>query len=401
MKALKDIKILSLVLIVCLGLGFEALKNIEIITPHQESFGRAGELFAIHRESVQPLEKKTLRQPKAALPKIDTKNAVKFDLKAAISSYQKEHGLEETEAGAKQKPDLLKEDPKKSKKKKVAYEYVFDAKSGKWVKRKKLNQEQREYLLARKLHAEYLKKLTERKTSGNPSPVATADSSQSVYGSNFQNSQNQNQGPQGQSSGGNDETPQKSYEEWAQLLLDRPNPAGVQEIIAALKSSAVSTDIYYRIAKELVDNPRPEMKEQALQLISVVPSVQAFRLASELLANPGTPDLATKISAMISKNYTTQNGLNVLSKVLAVKDNPSMTLIALQTLDEAIVNLLNQGTQGGTYVSSFTPFRSVLTDLSQSPEAEVASRASVTLAQLQSSLSNLNNVAANTESRTF
>lgn len=388
MNALKDVKIISLILIIAIGVGFESLKRFQIKNHTQDEIGKAGEIFSIYRESTLPLKNKALRQPKAKIQKISAQGrGIKFDLKAAISNYQKEHGLEEHDFGAKQRPDKLKKgDNKKKKKKASKYEYVFDKKTGRWIKRRKLTKEQKEQLLAKKeaerLQAEWLEKMKEQQEEDeekNDGPDFDPDPHPVV----------QNQEELAPESSEKEEENQRSYEDWAKLLLQHPDAEVLQEFLKAYIDGSVSPDIFHRITSDLVTDPRIEMKKQGLFLVDhSAPSPRSFENAVQIILTD-MGELRTKAHKILSEDYATLKGLTHLQKVLKIKNDPATLIIATQKLEEAIEKYLKPA--GGTsYTSNFTPFISLLTELtelrSSTEEAlqAVASQATRTLALLPS-----------------
>jgi hypothetical protein len=397
MKNLKDSKILILALMVAIGLGFEGLRRLNFPNSNAQNaeLNKAGELFAVSRERVHNVEKKALRSPRATqiqqIQKVHSAQGVKFDLKAAIADYQKEHGLEITKDGKlKVKKGQLK-DAKNKKKKKSKYEYVYDTKRGRWVKRLKLSDEQKEELLAKK-QAEMLEKMKELKAQKNS---GTADAG-AEGSSEWAYTTKKNADTQTQNSPHTEETnTPKNYEYWASLLLQTPNASGLQEFMTSYKSGAVSAEIFTKISQALLDDPRSEMKEEALSLADSFPSVGSFKILVQALADASASSSVTeKASSIMDSDYTTISGLTVLSRVLKQKDE-QLLLAATQQLNLTVQKVLAEGGDKSAYASDFSPFVSLLQDLTGST-GEVATQAGQLLALLQSSFQ-LQNVAANTE----
>lgn len=389
MSALKDIRIISLILVIAIGVGFESLRHFEFENKAQDEIGKAGEIFSIHRDSTRPLENKALRRPKNQIQKLSSANGVKFDLKAAITNYQKEHGLEEHEFGAKKTPDKLKDGDKK-KKKKTEYEYVFDRRTGKWIKRKKLTPEQREELLARRhakqLEAEMKKRMEaeQKKLADNKPKTETNDpwSRTAAPGAGPQDSamtdpnSNENDG---------------GFEKWMALINERPEKATIYSLLNAYRNAEVSFNDLMSIARALVsDDQRPEFQELGLIIVDETPSAQSFQLAVSLLTSADPyGDLRTRTQRIIEDDYASVSGLGTLQQVMrshmGFNGNPSVLYVATKTLESAIRKLLSPAVET-SYVSSFTPFVDLLTDLSEFGEPDVNTLAQSTLALLQSSL---------------
>lgn len=374
---MKDIKILGLVFTLVLGVGFEGLKNLNIRNQSEDEIGKAGEVFSIYRESTQPLDKKNWRRPHSQpAPQVQNSRGVKFDLKAAISNYQQEHGLEEHNFGAKKRPDKLKASKDKKKKKKASkYEYVFDRKTGKWIKRRKMTKEQRERLMAQK-QEEFLKKMKEK---SDPIKTAEQDSNSGLdsWSQETATTQNANQDQK------EDQDEQKSYEQWAQLLLQYPNKVGLSELVEAYRSSKVSSDIFFRIAQELLQDPRFEMKKEGLLLVDFFPSVPSFRLGVMVLdTEESFGEIRAEAQKILYQDYASLSGLHVLSKVMKLKEDSHLLIMATNLLKSAMDSVLTP-TEVATHSSHFQPFLNLLSELTHQEEGQVVSLAARTLTELQ------------------
>lgn len=387
MNALKDIRIISLILVIAIGAGFESLQDFEIGQKSEDEIGKAGEIFSIHRDSTLSLENKALRRPKNRIQKINAANGVKFDLKAAIANYQKEHGLEEHDFGAKKRPDKLKNGGKNKKKKKSKYEYVFDRKTGKWIKRKKLTPEQRERLLAKR-HAERLEAEMKKRIEAEQKKLAENKNKQDIESNDPWNSpatggQGQQDSPTNPNANENEES---SLQAWLDRINENPSKATIYNLINDYRESKVSLGDVFLITKTLTEDPRPEMKELGLIVIDELPSAQSFQLAVNILTSADAyGEIRTRTQKIIEQDYVSISGLGILERVMEVNNDPSVLFVATQTLESAIKNLL-KSTGENSYVSRFTPFVSLLTDLTQFGVPEVDSLAQSTLALLQSSL---------------
>lgn len=383
MGLLKDIRAIAIILMIALGLGFEGLSKLQLKTPTtKDEIGKAGELFSIYRESTLPIEKKSIRRPKAQVVRkaVARGEAIKFDLKAAITSYQKEHGLEEHDFGAKQRPDKLKKELKK-KKKAIKYEYVYDLKNKRWVKRRKLSDEQKENLLAHKEREEYLRKLAEYKKKQAEKNKKTndteADSNSSDYTASRMTAQNTDQQDAKKEN--------KTERDWTQDLLHHPDQKALQEFMNAYRNGEVSTSIFSSITKQMIEDPRLEMKDQAIKLISSFPSLASFKLAVHFLRTDLDPASAQRaqVNQIISNDYTVVSRLHILDKILKTNEIAAETIRAVIALEEASRRHLSTSL---TNASHFTPFLSILKELAQGEESLLVSQVNQTLNQLNSIL---------------
>lgn len=383
MRLLKDIRAIAIILSVALGLGFEGLRQLQSKTPMaKDEIGKAGELFSIYRESTLPIEKKNIRRPKAQMVRkaVARGEAVKFDLKAAITSYQKEHGLEEHEFGAKQRPDKLKKELEK-KKKAIKYEYVYDIKRKRWVKRRKLSPEQKEAFLAHKERQEYLRKLAEYKKKqaekGQKTNNTDVDSNNSYSANTAMAAQNTDQKETKKEN--------KTERDWAQALLHHPDKQALQEFMNAYRSGEVSTSIFSSITRQMIEDPRLEMKTQAIELIDTFPSLASFKLAVHFLRTDLDPASAQRaqINQIISTDYTAVSRLHILDKILKTNEIAAETIRALIALEEASRRHLATSLSNASH---FTPFLSVLKELAQGEESLLVSQVNQTLNQLSSIL---------------
>ncbi|MAV91075.1 MAG: hypothetical protein CL676_06610 [Bdellovibrionaceae bacterium] len=401
----KDYKILALVLILAVGFIFEGLRRMPVNTEglEDQELSKAARIFSIYRESAKPLQKQKLAQAKpAALPKVRAPRGMKFDLKAAISNYQKEYGLEEHESGAVKRPEKLKKSEKAKKKTKNSkYEYVYDYNRGRWVKRRKLTDDQLEEYMARKEERAYQKQLEEarqaqlkkqmkdRKTSSTDSTSASGDVI--LLGE---------APPKGIKKETEDQKNQRSFEEWARVLLQFPSKTELQKFINAHESGEVSKATLDRMIQAFLDDPRVEMKDQGLTLIDLYPSVSSFKMLVAFLDLDRTTGVWERADRILKADYGTMKGTNILSQVMTnVKEEN--VLVAATVLLKSAVNQAKTAIESSSepttlsvnYASVFSPFIQLLTNLTQMG-GNVASEANKTLAHLEQRL-NVHTVASN------
>lgn len=197
-----------------------------------------------------------------------------------------------------------------------------------------------------------------------------------------------------------------TFEEWVKILLDRPDPAALEDFIAAHKSGKVSDDIYYRVIDMMLKDSREEMRLQGVTALDKSPSTASFyKLAEVSRANSTSADMRQKAEAALEK-YTDVKHLSILRSVLTAADNPEYTMMAAQMVKTALQKYQTTNPppsanptaqQMAKYTRPFQPFVSVLQTLSASPEANVAAQAKDTLAALQSFLGTNNNPPATAE----
>jgi len=373
MRNLKDLRILSLILIVAIGLGFEGLRRLPqgSLSNVDEDLSQASKIFSIYRESTEPMKNKRIEQKKSTqVRNVRAPRGVKFDLTAAVTQYQKDHGLMETDSGAKKRPDKLKEDKKTTKKKVPSkYEYVFDYNKGRWVKRKKLTESQMEEYLAKKEEALLKKQLDEAKKAKEASKQQASGSSSETILISTSNGPAAGQVKKEESK---EASNQKTYEEWAQLLLRYPSKTELQKFIQAYREEDVTSEDFYKIAAALFEDPRIEMKEQGLVLVDFFPSVSAFRILVTNLNLGKTSAIYDPARAVFISDYGSFQGLNTIRQVLTIQEDQPMVLAAISMLKLAIDQAKSAkdqspdpSTLSTKYSSTFAPFATLLSEIAQ------------------------------------
>lgn len=390
MKALKDIKVLAAAALVLLGLAFEGLRQIKLAGDQEasQSLGKAGELFSIYKDSTLPVRKvqPQVQTPKNKIPQIPTvasanTKGIAFDLQKAIGEYQREHGLDP--ATLKKK----KEDEKKNKKK-AQYEYVWDAKTGQWIKRKKLTEAQKKMLADRRAKRSEQDSLAKKLSDKNKDAIKDG-----MFAAPTQYAPAA-MGPAATTAVDSKESKFMSFEEWASILLQHPNRTEMQKFVEAFRSQKVTTDIYFQIMNAMMNDPRIEMQELGIDLASYNPSANSFKALAYFLKDQSFNGAANAAQKRLDQ-YASIQHLSLLEKIMKQGDD-YLIVTATKRLELAIQKyLVTPEEPTSSHVTSLTRFVDVLKQLSQSSsDAKVIAQAQATLAQLQNSLGKYN-VAAN------
>ena len=193
---------------------------------------------------------------------------------------------------------------------------------------------------------------------------------------------------------------QKTYEEWAQLLLRYPSKAELQKFIQAYRDEDVTSEDFYKIAAALFEDPRIEMKEQGLILVDFFPSVSAFRILVTNLNLGKASAIYEPARAVFISDYGSFQGLNTVRQVLTIQEDQPMVLAAIAMLKLAIDQAKaakdqspDPSTLSTKYSSTFAPFATLLSEIAQLG-GEVSQSAQGALTQLQSTF-DMRTLAAN------
>lgn len=388
MKHLKDFRVLAVLAIASVGLAFEGLRHFQFSSLPVDEMGKAGEIYSIHQDSTIPARQEQVRQIKSRPQKMEAManpRGIMFDLKKAVGEYQKEHGLDQK----KDKKAAL------DKKKKPQYEYVYDKRTGQWIKRKKLTPEQKRILAEKRKQLKKDQDLAKAKDEKDKSPEASVwTSTPDSYAAGVAPKQNEAK---------EKEEDFLSYEEWASRLLNYPDKAALSQFVEAYRSQKVTSDIYTRIMEAMMSDPRIEMKEQGLLLASYSPSANSFEALVVFLNDQSLPAPTRTMATKFLDAYSSIQNLSLLEKLMKQSSDANLILVATKKLEGAINRYLSFSSSEkepsplgnrSNYVSSFTKFIQVLTGLTQSEDAEVVAQARTTLQQLQDSLGRFQ-VAAN------
>lgn len=194
-----------------------------------------------------------------------------------------------------------------------------------------------------------------------------------------------------------------SLDDWQRLLLQRPDLAETKVFIQSFKNHTVSSDIYYKIAKMMLADSRPEMKSLGVLVVGSNSSVMSFQMLAGV-AKSGSGEPKTNAQKYIDAYSNSISNLQILLGVLRGTDAAAATA-ALHEFDQAATKFLanhtsstggvTRGQSGGT-ATQFQPFVQVLKTLSHSTDATLASQAGQSLNHLEGLLggSGGTNVAA-------
>jgi hypothetical protein len=187
--------------------------------------------------------------------------------------------------------------------------------------------------------------------------------------------------------------PFASLEDWERLLLQRPDLAETKVFIQSFKNHTVSSDIYYKIAKMMLNDSRPEMKSLGVLVAGSNASVMSFQMLAGV-AKSGSGDPKTNAQKYIDAYSNSISNLQILLGVLRGTDGTAAAA-ALHEFDQAATKFLannaastggggvTRGQSGGGTAAQFKPFVQVLQTLSHSTDATLASQAGQSLNHLE------------------
>ena len=143
-----------------------------------------------------------------------------------------------------------------------------------------------------------------------------------------------------------EENPNKlpvTYEDWAKLILGRPQPENVAKLIEFFQNNMVSAEVFYALLQALMAEPSKEQHVLAVRAASAVPNSTSFMFFVETLKNePQGSELAGLISSQLD-TYKTLKNVSTLKFILTAHMNDANTTqIAVQLLDDSTQSYLEQ-----------------------------------------------------------
>jgi hypothetical protein len=208
-----------------------------------------------------------------------------------------------------------------------------------------------------------------------------------------------------QANANNDNTTGGTLDDWERRLLAYPNAKETKRFIDQYHSNLVTSEVFFKVAQEMLDDSRPEMKKLGVMCVGLSPSVLSFQMLAQIYKTERSDsDVRRYADQFVDVTYTQDlSNLGVLEAVMRSTDSSYATILAAQKLDVAINRYMGKGhpTGGSTrpgatstteqtnhYASYFQRFYGVLTSLLQSPDSAVSEQARQTLATLQTYLPN-------------
>ena len=203
--------------------------------------------------------------------------------------------------------------------------------------------------------------------------------------------------------------PYDSQASWEARLLSTPDLAATKQFIDHFQRNLVSSEVFYAIAQEMLNDSRDDMRLLGVMCAGVNQSQQGFTMLAQF-AGKQSAGTASRTQADQALNlYADLGTLPILASVLRSPTQSYPTVLALQKLDAAAKKYLTTaasttpatpttpvatGSSAGAVTpvttnknrAAFTKFTSIVTTLSKNSDASIKSQATRTLANLQALL---------------
>jgi hypothetical protein len=115
----------------------------------------------------------------------------------------------------------------------------------------------------------------------------------------------------------NDKKLPVSFDDWAKLILGRPQPDNVAKLVDYFKNGMVSGDVFYAITGALIEERNEKQQDLALYAVRQVRNLQSFEFLHEALKNENQgSNLAAKISDAFT-DYKALASVGVLKSVIS------------------------------------------------------------------------------------
>lgn len=136
----------------------------------------------------------------------------------------------------------------------------------------------------------------------------------------------------------NDE--EKSFEEWARLLLARPNKQLTDRFIREFQSNLVTPNVFYAILDLMFQEKDPAFKELAVRAAGAFTSIQSYEFLLMVISKEPSGAVTTAAQKQLYE-YEQPSALHVLQVILTTRlsDETALTY-ALQSLESSISKYL-------------------------------------------------------------
>lgn len=174
---------------------------------------------------------------------------------------------------------------------------------------------------------------------------------------------------------GNSDDP-KTVAEWEAFLMKDPDYARLDRFVRAYQTGEVSSDIFYTVIGDMLQDHRPEMHTLAVTALAAAPGPQSFDILVTTAASDTFSSTRTQAQNAID-SYARIENLRFLMGIITTGRNPNGVLQAIRLVQTSAKNTLKQRTSGGITTQSlrtssaslvryYQPFIAPLTNASQS-----------------------------------
>jgi hypothetical protein len=133
-----------------------------------------------------------------------------------------------------------------------------------------------------------------------------------------------------------DSTLPVTYEDWAKLILGRPQPENVNKLVEYFKNNMVSGEIFYSILDAMLEEPSEEQHKLAVQAAGEVPNPRSFEFLVGVLKNEAQGSTLALSTTKIINSYLNINKVTSLKAVLSMNiADPVTVQMAVQVLDKS------------------------------------------------------------------
>lgn len=124
-------------------------------------------------------------------------------------------------------------------------------------------------------------------------------------------------------------------EEWKRILLNQPDYAATTRFIRLYQSQVVSHEVFYEIVRLMLEDSRPQLKEYGLMALGGTTSYKSFTtLAHFIHREPFSSSYRQQAEALLN-NYSQLAHLKILARILSESDSISAVILAAKQLDQA------------------------------------------------------------------
>jgi hypothetical protein len=385
----RDWKTWCLVAVVAIGGLFEIIKHIPTSDSdlwRPENFRLANVLpYSLH--DIPNMKPAQAHKPKA--PHMLANPFAGHGLSEAIKQFVASNTPTETEFDKDQgKVEGKTVDKKDAKKDEDEWEHYIDPVTGKKMKRRKKKADDKKQEVAAQPQTPTPSQTPPSAGSGDNQDIPAAVSAAVA------NPNDDNTPIAPAPSGGSGSTAFNTLQEWEDRLMRTPSMSETLIFIQQYKDHLVSTEVFYGIVHDMLNDSRADMKSLGILCAAKTPSVESFEVLAALdKSEPSGNTLRTQADTALNQ-YVSLADLSVLKAVLTSGDAYSQTLAA-QKVDTAAHQFLTSGsTTGGpsaqatnsANAAQFSGFLPVLSTLAHSSNSSLSAQASSTLTDLQSML---------------
>ncbi|MCB0350162.1 MAG: hypothetical protein KDD38_03200 [Bdellovibrionales bacterium] len=157
-----------------------------------------------------------------------------------------------------------------------------------------------------------------------------------------------------------------SYDDWAKLILGRPQPDNVAKLIEYYSNNMVSADIFYSILSAMLEESDQEQHKLAVFAAGNVPNALSFIFLVQVLKtdSQGSP-ASIKAVEQITSYQTLHNVVHLKSVLSSPLADINVVQMAVNALDKATQQLLENRTPAEDYRAPSAQDGNILTGADQ------------------------------------